>query len=128
VSFSALLSRIGKKPQAGQEIRLADISADRGAGHGAFDCLHGSETGSAFAERIAVAVKSNHGAVGQEWLRCLVGDQHVLSEAVEDTIKEFVRTVVAPSASGQVHRVARRFGLIAAAGELAALYGLTVLH
>jgi uncharacterized protein (DUF927 family) len=125
VSLSALLSRVGKKPQAGQEIRLADISADRGAGQGAFDCLHGSETGSAFAERIAVAVKSNHGAIGQEWLRRLVGDQHVLSKAVEDTVKEFVRTVVPPSASGQIHRVARRFGLIAAAGELATLYGLT---
>jgi uncharacterized protein (DUF927 family) len=125
VSLSALLSRNGRRPQAGQEIRLADIPADRGVGHGTFDCLHGSETGAALAERIARVVKSTYGAIGQEWLRRLVGDHGVIADVIECTVKEFVRQVTPPSATGQVHRVARRFGLIAAAGELATAYGLT---
>ena len=42
-----------------------------------------------------------------------------------DGIDQFVAEMVPKGASGQVERVARRFGLLAAAGELATEYGFT---
>ena len=39
-SLTALMARAGRKANAGQEIRLADIEADAGAGLGAFEVLH----------------------------------------------------------------------------------------
>ncbi len=35
------MARAGKKPTAGQEIRLTEIDADAGAGMGALEDLHG---------------------------------------------------------------------------------------
>lgn len=43
-SLSTLMLRVGKKANAGQEIRLADIEADAGAGMGAFETIHGHAT------------------------------------------------------------------------------------
>jgi uncharacterized protein (DUF927 family) len=40
-------------------------------------------------------------------------------------VDKFTKDNVKTGASGQVSRVARRFGIVAAAGELASLYGLT---
>jgi uncharacterized protein (DUF927 family) len=123
VSLSALMAQAGKKPTAGQEIRLAEIDADAGAAMGAFEELHGLENAGA----LAVALKRNagtyYGAVGLEWLRRLVGDREHLGSVIEQGIRRFMDEHTA--ASGQAERVARRFGLVAVAGEMASRYGLT---
>ncbi|MBS0318431.1 MAG: DUF927 domain-containing protein, partial [Proteobacteria bacterium] len=41
-----------KRARTGQEVRMADIPADAGAGMGAFERLHGHESGAAFARHI----------------------------------------------------------------------------
>jgi uncharacterized protein (DUF927 family) len=48
-SLGALMARVGRKASAGQEIRLADIEADAGAGMGAFEALHDQPSPAAFA-------------------------------------------------------------------------------
>lgn len=124
-SLTALMARAGRKSNAGQEIRLADIDADAGAGIGAFEVLHELPTAAALALAIKDAAMRNHGTVGREWLRCIVVDRATLADTIAHEITEFVRDAVPNIAAGQVLRVARRFALAGVAGELATHYGLT---
>jgi uncharacterized protein (DUF927 family) len=125
-SLSALMARAGRKVNAGQEIRLADIDADAGAGMGVFEALHDQPTPAALALALKDAATRYHGAVGLAWLRCIVPDRAKLADSIAAGIKQFVADVAPKDAAGQVLRVARRFGLVAMAGELAsARYGLT---
>ena len=124
-SLSALMARAGHRSNAGQEIRLADIEADAGAGMGAFETLHGQTTPAALALAIKDAAIRYHGAVGLAWLRYLVADRAALIESIADGIRQFVQENTPADAAGQVQRVARRFALVAVAGELASHYGLT---
>ncbi|NML13865.1 DUF927 domain-containing protein [Azohydromonas sp. G-1-1-14] len=124
-SLSGLMARAGKKANAGQEIRLADIEADAGAGLGAFDCLNGQPSAAALALAIKEAVGRCFGAVGVEWLKHLARDRAELADTIGAAVREFVHDHVPKEAAGQVLRVARRFGLVAEAGELATRYGLT---
>jgi uncharacterized protein (DUF927 family)/phage/plasmid primase-like uncharacterized protein len=124
-SLSALMARVGKRANAGQEIRLADIEADAGAGMGAFECLHDHSTPAEMALAIKDAASRYYGAVGIAWLRFIVGDRMNLADFLSDGVSGFVADVLPDGAAGQVQRVARRFALVAAAGELATHYGLT---
>jgi len=124
-SLSALMARGGRKVNTGQEIRLADFDADAGAGFGAFEVLHDQATGAAFSEAVKVAASRHYGAVGLAWLRFIVPDRSRMVSDLMGAVQHFVSDVVPPGASGQVARVARRFALVAAAGELATKCGLT---
>jgi uncharacterized protein (DUF927 family) len=124
-SLTALMARAGRKANAGQEIRLADIDADAGQGMGAFELLHEHPSPAALALAIKDAAIRFHGMAGVTWLRFIVADRPTLPDTIEDSIKDFVNDVVPANASGQVLRVARRFALVAVAGELATHYGIT---
>lgn len=124
-SLTALMARAGRKSNAGQEIRLADIDADAGAGMGAFEVLHGQATAAALALAIKDAAMRNHGMVGREWLHIIVANRATLADTIAHEITKFVDDVVPNDAEGQVLRVARRFALVAVAGELATHFGLT---
>jgi putative DNA primase/helicase len=124
-SLTALMARAGRKANAGQEIRLADIDADAGAGMGAFEVLHDYTTPAALALAVKDAAMRNHGAVGREWLGFIVSDRATLAETIAHGITQFVNDAAPHDAAGQVLRVARRFALVAVAGELASHFGLT---
>ncbi len=124
-SLSALMGRVGKKANVGQEIRLADIEADAGAGMGSFEELHHQPTPAAFALALQEAATRYHGAVGIEWLRYIVNDRPKLADYLVESMRQFVEETAPKEAAGQVLRVVRRFALVAAAGELATHYGLT---
>ena len=124
-SLTALMARAGKKANAGQEIRLADIEADAGAGMGAFEVLHDLSSPAELAETVKEAAATHYGAVGAEWLRRIVADRPRLAGMVADGMAQFVVEVSPADAAGQVMRVAKRFALAAVAGELATHYGLT---
>jgi uncharacterized protein (DUF927 family)/phage/plasmid primase-like uncharacterized protein len=124
-SLTALMARAGKKPNAGQEIRLADIEANAGAGIGVFEALHDQPSPVALALAVKDAATKHHGAVGVAWLRAIVAERPKLADLIADGIGQFVEEYVPKGASGQVIRVARRFALVAVAGELATHYGLT---
>lgn len=123
--LSAVMARAGKRPNAGQEVRLAEIGADAGQGLGAFETLHGVPTAAEFARRIKDAAASTYGAVGQEWIRRVVADRQHGGLNVTDEAAAFAERVLPSGSSGQAERVAQRFGLVATAGELGSRYGLT---
>ncbi|MBF24795.1 MAG: hypothetical protein CML18_14790 [Pusillimonas sp.] len=123
--LSGLMGRAGQRTNAGQEVRLADIPADAGAGLGLFEVLHDRDNPAALALATKDAAAKYHGAVGVAWLRAIVGGRARLADRAPAGIQRFVQEVVPPDASGQVQRVARRFALVATAGEIATRLGLT---
>ena len=124
-ALTAIMERAGKKTSAGQEIRLADIEADAGAGLGMFETLNGYPSAAVLATAIQNATSRHYGGVGIRWLQRIVADRVLLAEPLREEIRQFVASVLPKVAAGQAQRVAYRFGLAAAAGELATRYGLT---
>jgi putative DNA primase/helicase len=72
------------------------------------------------------AVADHHGHAGRAFVALLADTdlQPKLIERLKAMIKSFVDTYVPVDATGQVGRVARRFGLVAAAGELCIELGI----
>lgn len=122
--LSELMSQAGHRVHAGQEVRLCDIAADAGAEMGLFEDIHGHATPERFAVHLKTAADSTYGALGPAFLEAIVPRRVEIAESVKAGIDEFAAENTPEGASGQVGRVARRFGLIAAAGELAIGLGL----
>ncbi len=124
-SLSALMAKADKKANAGQELRLADIDADAGAGMGMFQDLHGAAKPGALALALKEAAEKWHGAAGVEFLRQVVEHKNETAETLTDGIKQFIEEIELPEKAAQAGRVARRFALVAVAGEIATACGLT---
>jgi uncharacterized protein (DUF927 family) len=129
ISLADKMSEAGKRPQAGQEVRLADIGADAGAGHGIFTELHGAASSGAFAEELRLGAMSYYGSVGRGFLERLTAavaeDAVGFRDRLGDWRNRFLEKCLPENASGQVRSVCGRFALIAAAGTLATQYGIT---
>jgi uncharacterized protein (DUF927 family) len=127
VGLADKLAEDGRRPRramAGQEVRVVDLPADAGRGLGLFDRLPpGITSARAFADRLRAAAAARYGTAGPAFLEFLVAEPDAVAEAVLGAQREFV-AAHADGAAGQVARVAARFGLIAAAGELAAGSGI----
>jgi putative DNA primase/helicase len=114
----------GAKAYTGATLRLLNVAADRGLGFGAFD--NAGSTGevrelvSAFAEAAAEC----HGVAGPEFVKQILARGEP-GEGVRNAIENFVSNNVEKDAAGKIERAAKRFGLIAAAGELATEFGIT---
>ncbi len=114
----------GKRARAGQETRMADVPAD--ASHGLFDELHGLPSGAALADVINRAAREHYGTAGREYLKALVAaDQDTVRAGIKAIAADFAREHLPAGADGQAGRVAERFALIAAGGELASSLGVT---
>ncbi|WP_061832825.1 DUF927 domain-containing protein [Legionella pneumophila] len=124
-SLMSLMARVGQKTNAGQEIRLADIEADAGLNKGIFEKIHNQVSPATMALSLKEYSSKYYGAVGMEWLRKVVANQSSIATGIADAMQEFVNSAVLPDSTGQIIRVARRFALVAVAGELASQYGLT---
>ncbi|MGO4390225.1 DUF927 domain-containing protein [Variovorax sp. M-6] len=124
-SLASVMAKSGQQVKAGQEIRLVEIDAEAGAGMGMFEQLNGSETPAGLAQDLKRACAQFHGAAGPAWLDALVRQRPTLAVQVRAGIDAFVAAQVPKDASGQVMRVAQRFGLVAIAGELATKAGVT---
>ncbi len=114
-----------KRARTGQEVRMADIPADAGAGMGAFECIHGQASPAAFAAHLGREVQTCHGAPGRAFIEWACSHWGALARRLRDGVQALAGQWVPPDASGQVQRVAARFALVAMAGELATEAGLT---
>lgn len=125
VSLSTHMAEAGKRVMAGQEVRMVDIPLDAGQGMGGVEILHGHETPGALVEAITTAAARCYGVAGRAWLEWACGHQGELSERLAFMVDE-LRAIMLPRGGGeQVRRVARRFALVGAAGELASEAGIT---
>ncbi len=116
----------GRQPRrltAGQEVRIVDIPADAGAGFGIFDKVPPGMTPPQLAIALGESTERVYGTAGPAFVEMLVEGRDEAAELTRQFVERFVAEVAA-DADGQVQRVARRFGLVAAAGELAVEWGI----
>jgi putative DNA primase/helicase len=114
-----------KRTRTGQEVRMADIPADAGAGLGAFEELHGFAGGAAFSSHLAREAQVCYGTPGRAFVEWACTHRDTLAKRVRTGVTAQTRQWVPEGASGQVERVAARFALVGVAGELASGAGLT---
>jgi len=112
----------GRKPRAGQMVRLLDIPADRG--FGVFDRAGPDGDAAKLAKACKLAAVSAYGVVGPEFVRRIMGEG-VTGDIVRGMVADFSARNVPAGCDGQIDRAAHRLGLIAAAGELATALGVT---
>jgi len=126
IGLATHMAEAGKQTRAGQELRLAEIPADAGAGMGLFGNLHDSGHGADFAKTLDQATRKHYGCAWLAWLKRLVSeDAATIASALHEAQKTFERHYLSDDASGQARRVAGRFALVGAAGELASRWGIT---
>src|SRR5437763_5958175 len=114
----------GRRPTAGQQVRVVDIPGDAGAGRGIFEELHGFDDAGVLSAHLRVAAGQNYGHAGRELLRRVAADPRAVADELRGYQKQFITENCPASADGQVHRVANRFAVVAAAGELATALGI----
>lgn len=114
----------GRRLAAGQQVRIVDIPADAGAGMGMFENLHGFDSAEALARHLRAATMQNYGVAAREYLAAVVSNIDVLRKQVSELVRAFCEQFVPVGADGQVERVAQRFGLVAAGGEIAVRCGV----
>lgn len=114
----------GRRIAAGQEVRIVDIAADAGAGMGVFENLHGFANGDEFAQYLRTATRQHYGYPNRPFIDNLIRDFDTVAPTVKEYILKFLEEECPTGADGQVSRVGARFGLAAAAGEMAVSMGI----
>lgn len=125
IGLSDLVAQSGEKVRAGQEVRVIDLPADAGAGLGLFDHVPEGMAAGVFAEALKAAAARHYGHGLPAFLRALVANPAQSRKVLLELLDKITGELVHDDAAGQVRRVAQRFALVAAAGELATAYGLT---
>ena len=114
-----------QRARAGQQVRLVDIPADTGEGFGAFDSAGIHNDPKLLADQIKAAAQTSYGTAGPEFIRRLIAEGiHKNPDDIRTMIDAFRQNHAPKEADGQVLRVMDRFGLVAAAGELACDLGI----
>jgi putative DNA primase/helicase len=112
------------------EIALADmvidLPADAGGDYGGiFESVPGGLTPGQFADHLRRSARAHHGHAIPAWVDSLAATVRA-SRALLTTLRDRIRDSLAgANADGQVRRVAARFALLAAAGEMASDRGFT---
>ncbi len=125
ITLSQHMLEGGKKARAGQEIRLIDIPADPGAGHGVYENIHGYENGRVFSEILKERTMNNYGTAFPAFIQAVIIGYDGLPAKIKGLKDKFIAQNLPKSATSQVHRVVSRFALVAAAGEYASEDGIT---
>ena len=124
-SLSDYMREAGRKINEGQEVRMPSIAADAGAGLGMLEELHDLDNGRDFSDTLQKVTAAHYGHAGRKWLQHLADHMGDIEGAAGELVNQFETLAVPQYAHPQVWRVARRFALAAAAGELATRAGLT---
>lgn len=121
------MAEANKDLKAGMEVRLLAVPADAGKGLGLFEELHGFEDAAALSDALKARVAKSYGSPALAFLSALCDPVKLRAYVamVRSTVERFTAEALPISASGQAQRAATRFGLAAAAGELATALGVT---
>ncbi len=121
------MAEANKELKAGMEVRMLAVPADASKGLGMFDTLNGFEDAAALSDALKARVAKYYGTPLTAFLTalCEPGKRHGWAAILRRSLEGFIAKSLPASASGQAHRAAARFGLAAAAGELATAMGIT---
>lgn len=107
--------------KAGQLVRILDVPVT--GEFGCFSHLHEMAGGARLSDSIKKAAADHYGWAGRAFLERLTVDSRDFSEELDRLTAR--PDFSAESGDGQAMRAARRFALVALAGELATEYGIT---
>lgn len=124
ISLADHIKEGGKKVRAGHEVRVLDIPADTGR-YGIFEELHGFEDGSSFSDHVCQLARTNFGTPSREFLKRIVANKASIVKETKEIMEKIQSRIIPKDASGQVVRACKRFCLVAAAGEIATMCGIT---
>ena len=124
IGLASKIQEEGGIAKAGQEVRVADIPADAGAGHGLFENLHGRESAQAFADEIRALCTKYYGHLAEAFITHVLDNVEEVKRFTKQYLDNDLTDFCDTNANGQVLRVARRFLLSAAVGELAISWGI----
>jgi uncharacterized protein (DUF927 family) len=124
VSLSRHIQDSRRELKAGQLLRMIDIPADAGHGSGLFEDLGVFPTGDAFSRALRDGTRKNYGTAIRAFLSQIVPSSHSVRASVKAAQRKFVEDSVLSDNGGETIRVVNRFGLVAAAGELAIESGI----
>lgn len=127
IGLSEHMQSVGRKVKAGQDVRLLNIPADVGSGGGIYETRTNKEEGSELSKLLKEATHKYYGVASIEYIGRLVENVDRISSIVKKAQNEFTDRHLKNKVdvSGQVYRAALRFALIAAAGEIATVWGIT---
>ena len=117
-------AKAGGQVMAGQEVRVIDLVADAGQGLGAWEDTHEFATGAEYSDAMKGAAKRHYGHAGPMFVRGLIDGGDDLLKRIKAVEARFLDMAMKQGGTGQVHRAASRFALVAAAGEAAAWMGV----
>lgn len=109
---------------AGQMVRVVDVAANAGDGLGIYENLHDFSSGRELSDYLSQQSVKFYGTPLRAFLQQIVAAPDVFRKTVSDRIDRFREQYCPVDASGQVQRVCARFGLSAAAGEIASELGI----
>lgn len=129
ISLADKLAEAGRRPKAGEAVRMLDIPATDQR-FGAFDQLHGAQTPSRFADRLRQASDDHFGWAGPAFVRWLIEDIDGARSDAQQRVGLFQDRALRHLSRGgstdpQVSRALHRIALVAAAGDIATDIGLT---
>lgn len=125
IGLADKIAETGARIAAGMEVRVIDLRADAGAGLGIFEDLHGMADAASFAQSLKASAGRAYGTAARAFLTHVATDLAQVRDSIAAARKGFLARALPPGADGQVRRVADRFALVAAAGELATAFGVT---
>lgn len=124
-TLAAHMAEARKEMKAGMEIRMLAVQADAGQSLGLFDNLHDKGSGKALADHLKAGIARYHGTPARAYIGRLVQERGQLGAVIRQQLTRFCDEVLPADAHGQAHRAASRFALVAVAGELASMWGVT---
>jgi len=125
LSLAQHVADAGKRVHAGAEIRLCDVPADAGMGMGLFEDIHGFDSPDKFSDALMANAAKYYGVAFIEYIKCVLAKREAISPILKECEAAFSKATLTDKASGQARRVASRFALVAAGGELATEWGIT---
>ncbi|MCB5271564.1 MAG: hypothetical protein LHW56_06940, partial [Candidatus Cloacimonetes bacterium] len=107
----------------GQEVRVIDLPINAGIGQDLYENKHGYDNGARLSDDLVSNCMKYYGTPLRAFLGAFCGssieEKQRNIELIIEKAQKFVQENCPEGASGQVRRVARKFGLIASAGEFA---------
>jgi putative DNA primase/helicase len=130
IGLADKLAEAQKQIRGGMEGRFLEINAAVPGGFGAYETLHGFATVTEISKHLHRQCAENHGAVGREFIRRVANEDASTLTALQLASRNDIKTQCVPehlrsSLPSVIERALDRFGLAAAAGELATEWGLT---
>lgn len=124
VTLEEHLRRGNIELDAGLLLRFAHIPSDAGKGYGVFDCINYGTAPQDIGNHINELASQHYGHAGIKWLEYLTSDKDAVMLKAQELLDSFIEQHT-QTKNGQANRVLRRFALVAVAGELATLAGIT---